>query len=135
MNTSVSFVVLCSGVLCLLSLVAAGMAIAASVLHRSAVLRKELATRRILGARCVHFVRMFLAENVLGVTAGLLAGSLALLLARRLSGGWFGSVHLGAATLLMGAVLVGGWIAARHVSKVPFRSSGLFRTSSDVRGQ
>jgi hypothetical protein len=75
MSTAVSFVVLCSAVLCLLSLVAAGIAIAASVLYRSAVLRKELATRRILGARCAHFVRLFLAENVLGVAGGLLARS------------------------------------------------------------
>lgn len=136
MNTAMfSFAVLCSAVLCLLSLVAAGVAIAASVLHRSAVLRKELATRRILGARRTHVVRMFLVENVLGIATGLLGGGLALVVVSGSSRGWPLGALLGDAMLLVAATLIGGWIAARHASKVPFSASGLFRTSSDVRGQ
>lgn len=136
MNTDlVPFVVLCSAVVAVLSLIAGGMAVTASVLYRSTVLSKELATRRVIGARRSHIVRMFLAENVLGIAAGLGVGTLALLAAGELRYPWFLTVLLTSAALLAVAAFAGGWIAARHASKVPFSKSGLFRTSSDVRGQ
>ena len=55
MNTEIgSFVVVSAAVLILLSLVSGGIAIAGSVLYRSTVLRKEVATRRVIGARRSH---------------------------------------------------------------------------------
>lgn len=129
-----SFIVLSAAVLVLLSLIAGGIATAGSVLYRSTLLRKELATRRILGARRSHIARMFLSENVLGVTAGVAVGSLAMLAAGELHHPWFLAVVLSSAVMLAGAAFAGGWIAARHAAKVPFSESGLFRTSSDTRG-
>jgi putative ABC transport system permease protein len=130
-----SFDATSAAILMLLSLIAAGVAIAGSVLYRSMLLSKELATRRILGARRSHIVRMFLSENVLGMAAGLAAGTLAGLAAGELRHSWFLAAILSSAVILVGAGLIGGWLAARHAANVPFSASGLFRTSSDTRGQ
>ena len=70
-----SFVVLSAAALVLLSIVAAAIAVAGSVLYRSTLLRTEVATRRTLGARRSDIVRMFLSENVLGIAAGLAIGA------------------------------------------------------------
>jgi putative ABC transport system permease protein len=130
-----SFVVVSAVVLVLLSLVASGIAIAGSVLYRSTLLRKEVATRRVLGARRSHIARMFLSENVLGLAAGIAAGILAMLVIGESQRAWFLAIVLGCAAMLVIAGLVGGWIAGRHASKVPFSESGLFQTSSDTRGR
>jgi ABC-type antimicrobial peptide transport system permease subunit len=128
MNSALSsFVVLSAAVLGLLSIVAAGVAVAASVLCRSALIRKELATRRALGARRSNIVRMFLSENVLGVAAGIAIGSLALL---AVDSSW--TVILNSANLLGMAGLLGGWIAGRHAANSPVSRSGRFRTTLDI---
>ena len=126
MNTSInSFVVLSAAVLGLLSIFASAVAVAGSVLYRSTLLRKEVATRRFLGARRSDIARMFLNENVLGIAAGILIGSVALAATDELHypGSW--TVVLSSATLLTLAGLIGGWIAARRAT----------RTRSDRRGQ
>ena len=68
---------------------------------------------------------MFLSENVLGIAAGILIGSVALAVtdSLRYPGSW--TVVLSSATLLTLAGLIGGWIAARRAT----------RTRSDRRGQ
>lgn len=124
-----------AGVLILLSLVAVGVAVAGSVLYRSTLLRKEVATRRVIGARRSHIVCMFLSENVLGVAAGIVAGSLTMFAVGESHRDWLLAALLGSAALLIIASAVGGWIAGRHAAKVPFSESGLFRTSADTRGQ
>jgi ABC-type lipoprotein release transport system permease subunit len=129
-----SFVVVSAAVLVLLSLVAGSIAIAASVLYRSTLLRKEVATRRILGARRSHIARMFLSENVLGIAAGIAVSSIAMLAIGESRHSSFVPVGLISAAMLAAACSMGGWIAGRHASKVPFSESGLFRTSSDTRG-
>lgn len=129
-----SFIVLSAAVLGSFALVAGGIAIAASVLYRSTLLSKEVATRRILGARRSHIVRMFLSENALGVVAGTAAGSLAVLAAGEQLHAWSWAVVLNSAAMLAVACALGGWVAARHAAKVPFSASGLFRTSADTRG-
>ena len=133
MNTEIDFIVLSAAGLILLSLVAGGVAIPGSILYRSTLLKKETATRRVLGARRSQITRMFLSENMLGLAAGIAIGGLALLAIGELHHAWFAAVVLSAATLV-GAAVVGGWLAARHAAKVPFSESGLFRTSSDTRG-
>jgi ABC-type lipoprotein release transport system permease subunit len=130
-----SFVVVSAAVLVLLSLIAGGVTIAASVLYRSTLLRKELATRRILGARRSHIARMFLSKNVLGITMGIAVGTLAMLAIGESRHPWFLAVLVSSAAALAGAGFAGGWIAAGHAAKVPFSESGLFRTSSDTRGR
>ena len=130
-----SFVVASAAALVLLSLVAGGIAVAASVLYRSTLLRKEVATRRVLGARRSHIARMFLSENMLGIAAGIAIGSIAMLAAGGLRHSWFVTVVSSSAAMLAAVGAIGGWIAGRHASKVPFGASGLFRTSSDTRGR
>lgn len=135
MNTAIdSFIVLLAVVLGSLALMAGGIAIAGSVLRRSTLLSKEVATRRILGARRPHIVRMFLSENTLGIVAGIAAGSLVMMATGELHRSWFWAVLLSSATVVTGTGLAGGWIAGRHAAKIPFGKSGLFRTSSDTRG-
>ena len=129
-----SFVVLSAAVLIALSLAAAAVAIAASVLRRSTLLSRELATRKILGARRSHIARMFLSENVLGMAAGIAIGCLAMLAAGEVHHSWFLAIVSSSATVLVGAGLAGGWLTACHAAKVPFSESGLFRTSADTRG-
>jgi ABC-type antimicrobial peptide transport system permease subunit len=58
-NIEIDFSVLSAAALILLSLVAGGVAIASSVLYRSTLLKKEAATRRVLGARRSQIARMF----------------------------------------------------------------------------
>lgn len=136
MNAEIgSFIVVSAVALLLLSLIAGGAAIAGSVLYRSTLLRKEVATRRVIGARRSHIARMFLSENVLGVAAGIAAGSFTMFAVGESHRGWFLAVVLSSAALLVVAGAVGGWIAGRHAAKVPFSESGLFRTSADTRGQ
>jgi putative ABC transport system permease protein len=135
MNREIDFIVLSGGVLILLSLVAGGVAIAGSVLYRSTRLKKQVATRRVLGARRSHIARMFLSENVLGIAAGVAFGSLATFATGELHHASFVSIVPGSAAILVGAAVAGGWLAARHAAKVPFSESGLFRTSADTRGR
>ena len=126
MNTALnSFVMLSAAALGLLSIFAAAVAVAGSVLYRSTLLRKEVATRRFLGARRSNIARMFLSENVLGIAAGILIGSVALTVTGSLRnpGSW--TVVLSSATFLTLAGSIGGWIAARRAT----------RTRSDSRGQ
>ncbi|HKS55012.1 MAG TPA: FtsX-like permease family protein [Steroidobacteraceae bacterium] len=129
MNTEIA------AVLILLSLIAGGVAIAGSVLYRSTLLRKEVATRRVIGARRSHIARMFLSENVPGLAAGIVGGGGAMFIAGAFYRAGFLAVVLGSAALLVVACTVGGWIAGHHAAKVPFSESGLFRTSSDTRGR
>lgn len=135
MRTDFDFIVVSAAVLILLSLIAGGVAIAAHVLYRSTLLRKQIATQRILGARRSHIARMFLGEYVLGLAAGIAVGSVAMLAAGESHHDWFLAVLLTSSAVLAGAGVAGGWLASRHAAKVPFSASGLFRTSSDTRGQ
>ena len=122
MNTALSsFVLLSAAVLGLLSIFGSAVAVAGSVLYRSTLLRKEVATRRFLGARRSDIARMFLNENVLGIAAGILIGGVALTLTD--PGSW--TIVLSSAALLTLVGLSGGWIAARRAT----------RTRSDSRGQ
>jgi ABC-type antimicrobial peptide transport system permease subunit len=129
-----SFVVLSAAVLALLSLFASAVAVAGCVLYRSTLLRREIATRRVLGARRSHIERMFLSENVLGISAGIGIGILDVLAVGGLHYGWSLTLAWSSSALLLAAGLIGGWLAGRHAAKVPFGASGLFRTSSDTRG-
>lgn len=133
MTTQIDFIVLSAAGLILLSLIAAGVALAGSVLYCSTLLKKEAATRRVLGARRSHITLMFLSENVLGLAAGIGVGGLVLLAIGEQHHGWFAAVVLSSAVTVVGAAIAGGWLAARHAAKVPFSESGLFRTSSDTR--
>jgi ABC-type antimicrobial peptide transport system permease subunit len=136
MNTEIgSFIVVSAVVLIVLSLIAGGAAIAGSVLYRSTLLRKEVATRRVIGARRSHIARMFLSENVLGVAAGIFAGSFVMFAVGEAHRHGFLAAVLSSAALLTVAGAVGGWIAGRHAAKIPFSESGLFRTSADTRGR
>lgn len=89
----------------------------------------------MIGARRSHIVRMFLSENVLGVAAGIIAGSFVMFAVGESHRDGFLAAMLSSAALLIVAGAVGGWIAGRHAAKVPFSESGLFRTSVDARGQ
>ncbi|HKQ11932.1 MAG TPA: FtsX-like permease family protein [Steroidobacteraceae bacterium] len=120
-----SFVVLSASVLIVLSISAAGVAVAGSVLYRSTVVHREVATRKALGARRSDIARMFLSENVLGVAVGIAIGSAALLATGRI-------ILIGAATLLTAAGLIGGWIAGRYAADTPVSKSGRFRTAPDI---
>ena len=119
------FVLTWAGVLTILSLFAGGTAIAASVLYRSLSFRKEIVTRRVLGARRSQIARMLLADNVIGVAAGILGGGVAVLIVvdqhrSHVVGGLILSI---AAVAIIG--MCGGWLAARHAVR---------RTDSDRRG-
>lgn len=135
METGPDCIMLAAGGLILLSLIACSVAVAANVLYRSTLLRKQIATQRILGARRSHIARMFLSENVLGLAAGIALGSVAMLAAGESHHDWFLAVLLTSSAVLAGAGVAGGWLASRHAAQVPFSASGLFRTSSDTRGQ
>ena len=135
MNTAIDFIVLSAAVLIPLSLVAGGVAIAGSVLYRSTLLKREVATRKVLGARRSHIARMFLSENVLGIAAGITFGGLTVFAASESQHAGFLGIVLSSAAILVVASLAGGWLAARHAAKVSFSESGLFRTSSDTRGR
>jgi ABC-type antimicrobial peptide transport system permease subunit len=127
--------IICLGILVLLCLVAGGMTIAASVIHRSTQRAREVATRRVLGARRAQIVEMFLLENLAGIVLGLLAGSLLLLCA--------GTLHdlpslvglLCSTAVLTCAGLIGGWISGRSAAETPFSTSGLFASAPDKRGE
>jgi ABC-type antimicrobial peptide transport system permease subunit len=127
--------IVCLGILVLLCLIAGGMTIAASVIHRSTQLAREVATRRVLGARRSQIVEMFLLENLAGIMLGLLAASLALLSTGTLSdfSSWVGL--LCSAAVLTCAGLIGGWISGRHAAKTSFSKSGLFHSAPDRRGE
>lgn len=127
--------IVCLGILVLLCLIAGGMTIAASVMHRSTQLAREVATRRVLGARRSQIVEMFLLENLAGIMLGILAGSLVLFSAGRLSdlSSWVGL--LCSAAVLTCAGLIGAWISGRHAAKTSFSKSGLFHSAPDRRGE
>jgi putative ABC transport system permease protein len=126
--------IICLGMLVLLCLIAGGMTIAASVIHRSTQRAREVATRRVLGARRAQIVEMFLLENLAGIMLGILAGSLVLLSAGRLSdlSSWVGL--LCSAAVLTCTGLIGGWISGRHAAQTSFSKSGLFHSAPDRRG-
>jgi hypothetical protein len=111
-----ALIVMFAGVLIVGSVVAAATAVAASVLYRSVVLHQEVATRRMLGARRSQVVRRFLAENLIGIVAGVL-GAVAVL--RDVDG-----LILSAALVAL-AGLFGGWLAGWHAVR---------RTHSDSHG-
>lgn len=121
-------ILLCLGMLIAGCLVASGLTIASSVIQRSTELSREVATRRILGARRSDIVAMFLLENLPGIAIGVVLGSLVLLATSSLM-----SLLLSAA-LLTCAALVGGGLAGRHAARTPFSKSGLFGSSPDNRG-
>jgi ABC-type antimicrobial peptide transport system permease subunit len=123
------------GILVLLCLIASGTTIAASVIHRSTQLAREVATRRILGARRSHIVEMFLLENLAGIVLGILGGSLVLFSAGALPdlSSLVGVLY--SAAVLTCAGLIGGWISGRYAAKTPFNKSGLFHSAPDQRGE
>ena len=127
-----SAMVVCLGVLILACLMAGGTAIASVVIYRSTQLAKEVATRRVLGARRSDIVGMFLLESLPGMLVGVIVGSLALLSTGALFdlSGWVGLSY--SAALLTGAGIVCGWMAARHAAKTPFSKSGLFASSANA---
>ncbi|HJY38900.1 MAG TPA: FtsX-like permease family protein, partial [Steroidobacteraceae bacterium] len=109
MNTEIDFIVLSAAVLIPLSLVAGGVAIAGSVLYRSTLLKREVATRKVLGARRSHIARMFLSENVLGIAAGITFGGLTVFAASESQHAGFLGIVLSSAAILVVASLAGGW--------------------------
>jgi hypothetical protein len=122
--------------LVLLLLLTVAIAVGAYVHYRSIVLQREIATRRVLGARRAAIVRMFLLESTGSILVGILLGSLLVPFVVALS-----DASLSARNLLVGLAAValsgaaGGWLAARHASKTPFSKSGLFRGAPDKRGE
>ena len=127
--------IVCLVILVLLCLIAGGMTIAASVIHRSTQLAREIATRRVLGARRSHIVEMFQLENLAGIMFGILAGSLVVFFTGTLPdlSSWMGL--LCSAAVLTCAGLIGGWISGRYAAKTPFSTSGLFHSAPDRRGE
>jgi putative ABC transport system permease protein len=126
---------ICLAIVVLLCLIAGGVTIAARIIHRSTQLAREVATRRILGARRSQITEMFLLENLAGIMLGIVVGSLVLLFAGRLLDLSSSVDLLYSAALLTCAGLIGGWIAGRHAAKTPFSKSGLFRSAPDRRGE
>lgn len=119
--------VVCLGVLVILCLIASGMTIASSVVHRSIQLAKEVATRRASVARRSHIFEMFMLENLADIMIGTTIGSVVLLITGT-SFDLSSSVGLLCSTALVAcAGLVGKWIASRHAAKTPFSKNGLFR--------
>ena len=125
-----------SSALVLLLLLTVAVAVGGYVFYRSVVLQREIATRRVLGARRAAIVRMLLLESTGSILVGLLLGSLLVLLFVA-----FSDVSLSPWNLLIGLAAVafsgaiGGWLAARHASNTPFSRSGLFCGASDKRGE
>jgi predicted lysophospholipase L1 biosynthesis ABC-type transport system permease subunit len=122
-------------VLLLLCLIGAGAAIAASVIHRSTQLAREVATRRILGARRSHIVQMFVLDNLIAILVGSLAGGSVLLVI----GTWpdlpAAKSLLSSIVLVICAGVAGGWMAGRYAARTPFSKSGLFHSAPDKRGE
>jgi ABC-type antimicrobial peptide transport system permease subunit len=119
-----------------LLLCAAALATGTNVFYRSVLLEKEIATRRVLGARRSHIVAMFLLESMTGVSIGVLFGAVVVALTCL-----FVPASLPLTTMLISTVLlacagaIGGWVTARHAANTPFGKSGLFRAGSDKRGE
>lgn len=133
MNHQLSALILiCAAVLTVLSVMAGGTAVAASILYRSTMLDREIATRRILGARRSQIVRLLLAENVIGIAAGVVLGGIAMLIVVELPRP---SALIFSAAVVAATAICGGWLAARHASKTPFAASGLFQCPPDRCGQ
>ena len=118
-----------------LLLCTAALATGTNVFYRSVLLEKEIATRRVLGARRSHIVAMFLLESMTGVSIGILFGAVVVALTCL-----FIPATPPLATMLISIVLlacagaIGGWVSARHAANTPFSKSGLFRAGSDKRG-
>jgi hypothetical protein len=127
-------ILFCLGMLIAGCLLASGLTIASSVLQRSTQLAREVATRRILGARRSDIVALFLLENLPGYAMGVAVGGLALLAA----GALLDLVSLSVSVALVTcATVVGGLLAARHAATTPFGKSGLFSEPAsrcDARG-
>jgi hypothetical protein len=130
------FIVVAMSVTIALLLCAAALATGTNVLYRSVLLEREIATRKVLGARRSQIVAMFLLESMTGVSIGVLFGAVVVALTCLFIPG---SPPL--ATMLISIVLlacagaIGGWVAARHAANTPFGKSGLFRAGSDKRGE
>ena len=112
------------------------VAVGAYVFYRSVTLEREIATRRVLGARRAAIVHMLLLETAGCILVGIVLGTLLILLLAVLLDVTYVPRHLLApSTAVAFSSAVGGWLAARHASKIPFSRSGLFRGSSDKRGE
>jgi ABC-type antimicrobial peptide transport system permease subunit len=101
-----------------LFLLAVALAMGTNVLYRSVLLQREIATRRVLGARRSHIVAMFLLESIPGVSIGILFGAAAVVLGAVIFSDPFSLTSILISTvMLLCSGAVGGWLAARHASK------------------
>lgn len=131
-----AFVIGVSAASVVLLLLSVAVAISANMLYRAVVLEREIATRRVLGARRSAIVRMFLLESAGPTLVGALIGSLLVVFLDSFSSAAFSrSSLLIALTTVACCAAAGGWLAARHASNTPFSKSGLFRGASDKRGE
>ena len=130
-----ALILICAAALTILSVVAGATAVAANILYRSTILSREIGTRRVLGARRSQVVRMLLAENVIGIAAGVVLGGIAVLIVVGLSRPSVADVLIFSTAAVAATGICGGWLAARHASKTPFAASGLFQCPPDRRGQ
>lgn len=122
--------------LLVLLVLSVALAVGANVIYRSVVLRREIATRRVLGARRKDIVRMFLAESTGCISIGLIAGSLLALLFANLSNTQTPSTALFGTVVAIGSCgVAGAWLAARSASTTSLQNSGLFRGAPDRRGE
>jgi ABC-type antimicrobial peptide transport system permease subunit len=126
-------VIVVLGVLIAFFVIAAALMGATNVLFRSVAIAKEIATRRVLGARRSQIVRMFLVENVSGLMLGLGMGAFLVWQLGTSSKAWLAFIF--SAALLAGGALIGTYLAARHAASTPFSMSGLFCAGSDKRGE
>lgn len=121
----------------LLSIFSVSLAAAGHVCYRSVKLQKEIATRRVLGARRTDIARQLLIESVAPLIGMALVSSLTTSLLMVLLGvtslGIVVVLCTSAVITLVGALSM--WIAARSASQTPFRRSGLFAASTDKRGE
>lgn len=124
-----------SSALVLLLLLTVAVAVGGYVFYRSVVLEREIATRRVLGARRAAIVRMFLLESTGSILVGVLLGSLLVLLLVAFSNVSLSSWYLIGLAAITFSGAIGGWLAARHASNTPFSRSGLFCGASDKRGE
>src|SRR5687768_13992692 len=115
---SYDFMIVGLGAITALFILGAALAPIALGVYRHSQMEREVATRRVLGARRAHIVTMFLAESLSGIGLGILLG---LFLVERWS-----TVVLVSVALLLCSAAVGSWLAARHASRTPFHKSGLF---------
>jgi ABC-type antimicrobial peptide transport system permease subunit len=122
-------------VLLLLAL-SVSVAMGANVFYRCVALRREIATRRVLGARRRDIVRMLVLESMGPISLGSIAGSILTLIYVALSSTQTSGVALlGAAVGIAASGVAGAYLAARYASNTPLHYSGLFRGAPDKRGE